>query len=188
MKYGVVLMRAQPVHKGHIDVIENILEENTKALVIIGSANKFGTKRNPLPIAMREQLVKDAVSDYGLTPRVEVMTLPDWSTEDAYQYAKEWGNFFYYNVVARLMTKEFTIYYNNDPNIVKNWFTDEIAKRVTIKNSQRVRDVSGTKIREALKNNNDAYLKEMLCPSTYDARNVIAKVINESDEEDYMMM
>lgn len=187
MKYGVVLMRAQPVHKGHIDIIQNVLKENTKALVVIGSANKSGTKRNPLSVGMREHLLRSALRDYNLSTKVEIMTLPDWSKEDAYQYAKEWGNFLYYNIVAKLGTKEFTIYYNDDPAIVQNWFNEELTKRVSVKHAERVRDVSGTKMREAFEQNNDDYLKEMLCPSTYEVKSIIMKMMRNCKKEDFIM-
>jgi hypothetical protein len=115
------------------------------------------------------------------------MTLPDWSMEDAYQYAKEWGNFFYYNVVSRIGKKEFTIYYNDNPEIVKNWFNEEISKRVTVKHAARCRDVSGTKIRQAFEDNNDLYLKEMLCQSTYDVKSVLKKMLMKKSEDDFTM-
>lgn len=187
MTYGVVLMRAQPVHKGHIDIIKQALIDNTKVLVVIGSANKSGTKRNPLDIDMRVHLLQNALRDCDLSTNVEVMTLPDWSKEDAYQYAKEWGSFFYYNVVAAIGTKTFTMYYNDDPKVVENWFDERIAKRVKVKHAERQRDVSGTKIREAFEQNNNQYLREMLCPSTYGVRPVLKKMLLECTEDDFIM-
>lgn len=187
MEYGVILMRAQPIHKGHIDIIKQALEENEKVLVVIGSSNKSGTKRNPLPIDTRILLIKDSLRDYNLSKKVILMPLPDWSTEDAYQYAKEWGNFFYYNIVRILERKTFTMYYNDDPDIVKNWFIKEISERITIKHAERKRDVSGTKIRQAFEENNDQYLKEMLCPSTYKLKNEIKQMLIQCSEEDFIM-
>lgn len=187
MEYGVILMRAQPVHKGHIDIIRQALKENEKVLIVIGSANKSGTTRNPLPIEVRATLIEDALRDYDLSEKATFMSLPDWSTEDAYQYAKEWGSFFYYNVVRMLGQKTFTMYYNDDPDIVKNWFAKEISKRIVVRHAARKRDVSGTKIRQAFETGDDLYLHEILCPSTYKMKDEIKQMLMNCDEEDFMM-
>jgi nicotinamide-nucleotide adenylyltransferase len=187
MEYGVVLMRAQPVHRGHIDIIKQALSEHQRVLVIIGSANKSGTKRNPLTIDMREHLLRNALNDYDLSTKVEIMTLFDWSKEDAYQFAKEWGNFLYYNIVAKIGSKTFTIYYNDDAAIVKNWFDDALQERVTVKNTNRKRNVSGTQIRKAFEDDDDMYLKRMLCPSTYEVRHVLKKMLLDCKKDDFIM-
>lgn len=187
MKYGVILTRAQPIHKGHIDTIKEALKENDKVLLIIGSSNKRGTERNPISIDIREHIVRNALKDCALEDHVDILTLPDWSTEKAYQYAKEWGNFFYYNVVRMIERKEFTMYYNDDVSIVKNWFNDVLKERVTVKQTGRKRDVSATKIREALRNQNDTYLKEMLCESTYAIKDILRDMLMNCKNEDFIM-
>ena len=58
MKLGVILSRCQPLHKGHIDMINKALKENDKVLFIIGSANKYSTIRNPFNINMRIKMYK----------------------------------------------------------------------------------------------------------------------------------
>lgn len=51
MKVGVILSRCQPLHNGHIEMINKALLENDKALFIIGSADKSYTERNPFSIS-----------------------------------------------------------------------------------------------------------------------------------------
>ena len=60
-KVGVFLSRMQPIHNAHLWMIQNVLKDNDEALVMIGSANKFGTERNPLDINLRKELVKSAL-------------------------------------------------------------------------------------------------------------------------------
>jgi cytidyltransferase-like protein len=187
MKYGVLLTRAQPFHMGHLDVVQKALEENDRVLIVVGSANKAGTKRNPLSIEPRMELVSTVLYSYGMEKEVDVLPLSDWSAEDTYQYAKEWGNFFYYNVVNAIQEKTFTMYYNDSVDTVKNWFVPEIAERLTIKCAKRKRDVSGTKIREAIEKDDDEYLKEMLPSSVYKKKEIIKKILLNSTKEDYMM-
>ena len=55
MKYGVIITRAQPLHIGHVKVIKKALEENDRVLLIIGSADKSMTERNPFSINQRWQ-------------------------------------------------------------------------------------------------------------------------------------
>ena len=86
-------------------------------------------KRNPFPIEYRKRLVENVLQEEDLSGAdVKVMTLSDWSMEDAAQYVKEWGSFFYYNIANEIGEKSFTFYYNDDPKIAENWFTDDIFK------------------------------------------------------------
>ena len=191
MNYGIIIMRAQPFHMGHISVVREILSQNDRALIVVGSANKSGTKRNPLSIEDRISIVNEALKDQNLSDRVLVMPLSDWSMENAYAYVKEWGCFLYYNVVNAIRTKEFTIYYNDDKSIVENWFNETLMPRITIKNTPRGSiDVSGTQIRDALLNpgpGSDDYLKFALSPSTYAKKDYIKEVILNSNDEDFIM-
>ena len=52
MKYGVILARFQPVHKGHIALIRKACFENDKVVLLVGSADKFN-ERNPIPIDLK---------------------------------------------------------------------------------------------------------------------------------------
>lgn len=153
IKWGVLLTRAQPFHNGHLETVKKILEENDRALIVIGSSNKSYMVRNPFPIQMRESIVKATLleglqEDYS---RCKIVALADWSMESATQYAEEWGKFFYYNVVNSICTKTFKLYYNDDINIAKRWFNGELANRVEIVQSPRINDISSTKIRDILK-------------------------------------
>lgn len=191
MKYGIIIMRAQPFHMGHVSVVREILKENEKALIVVGSANKSGTKRNPLSVESRIDIINEALKDQNLSERVDVMPLSDWSMENAYAYVKEWGCFLYYNVVNAIRTKEFSIYYNDDKSIVENWFNETLMPRITIRNTPRGSiDVSGTQIRDALlapDNSGDEYLKFALSPSTYAKKDYIKEVLLNSNDEDFIM-
>lgn len=188
-KYGVVLLRAQPIHKGHLSVIQKAVDENDKVLVVIGSANKAGTQRNPIDIDVRFPMVHKAVANaINNNDKVVFGILSDWSMEDAYNLAKEWGNFFYYNVVNMLKSKTFTLYYNDDQATVRNWFTSEIAHRVTIKSSNRVGlDMSSTKVREAVMNDDFATLERMLDETTLGYLPEIKMAIENAKQDDFIM-
>lgn len=80
MNIGVILSRCQPLHKGHIEMINRALAENDKVLFIIGSADKSGTERNPFPIGYRISMLKFALSFVKDKNRVDYMILNDWSS------------------------------------------------------------------------------------------------------------
>lgn len=153
MSVGVMLTRAQPFHLGHLLTLKKILDENDTALVIIGSANKSGTKRNPFPIKMRKKQVKKAIHYYlNLDAnRVKIITLNDWSKEDFTPAVKEWGQYLYYVTVNAIGVKKFRFYYNDGISTVRNWFPDVIRERIEFRTLDRnvtANGTSSTKLRE----------------------------------------
>lgn len=179
-------MRAQPMHLGHLDVIKKASAENERVLVFVGSANKSGTKRNPLDISDRLFFVKSVIESEKLN-NVVVAPLSDWSKEDAYTLAKEWGRFFYYNAVNALESKTFTLYYNDDIEIARNWFDEDLQTRVMIVHSEKSRDISATKIREAILADDSDFLEKVLPQIVYDKRDYIRNKLMSADKVDFIM-
>lgn len=191
MKYGVFITRAQPLHKGHLKVIRKALEENDVVLLILGSANKCGTIRNPFDINIRMNMVRKAmesvftVSDRN---RIKYLQLDDWSKEDAYEFAKEWGSYLYYNIVAAIHQKEFTLYYNDDPEIVNNWFEPYIQKRIRIRRLAREDDgISSTEIRKAILHGDETYLEKALPTQSMAYIPYMHQCIEQATKEDFIM-
>lgn len=186
MKCGVVLMRAQPMHLGHLDVIKKTSAENEKVLVFVGSANKSGTERNPLDISDRLFFVRSVIENERLN-NVVVAPLSDWSREDAYALAKEWGRFFYYNAVNALESKTFTLYYNDDIEIARNWFDKDLQERVEIVHSGKDRDVSATAVRTAILEDDVNFLEKVLPQIIYDKRDYIRSKLVNANKDDFIM-
>lgn len=174
MKYGVIITRAQPLHIGHVKVIKKALEENDKVLLIIGSADKSMTERNPFSIDLRWQQYLQMLCYYKWNfDQIKAIKLPDWSADKNIPYdsnvgsdnqnyktvAKEWRLYLYYNIVGAIGQKDFTLYYNDDPAIIKEWFPDYIWDRITLKSMERD-DISSSKVRTAIVTDNITYLKE----------------------------
>ena len=118
MQSEVFLTRAQPFHKGHIEVIKQILKENNKALVIIGSADKEDNDRNIFSIEKRlwlwQKILQKNIFTADEADRITLLTLNDLSEDinipkqdnntsiidNAGMVNKEWGLYLYYNIVA----------------------------------------------------------------------------------------
>ena len=93
MKTGVILARLQPIHNGHLELIEQACDECDRVFVFIGSADKFN-KRNPLPINLRMQLAEEAIEmvkrKYSEDcPEVKIVPLDDLTDES--DNSHDWG-------------------------------------------------------------------------------------------------
>ena len=171
-KVGVFLARMQPVHNAHLFLVHKALEENDKVLIVLGSENKVDMLRNPYDISLREEMLRECLTDED-NKKLEIVTLPDWSMESDKENDKTWGRYFYYNVVSRIFQKRFSIYYSDDPKILDDWFNDtEVREFITYRNFERselFEGLSSTKIRNAFINDDIDYIKEC-CPESVQKR------------------
>ena len=85
---GIILFRAQPFHNGHLAQIKRAFRDmrtlEGDLYVIVGSANKFGTKRNPIPIDVRMDLITGTLEEefsYKQRQHLKVVPLDDLSDE-----------------------------------------------------------------------------------------------------------
>jgi len=168
MKIGVFLARMQPLHNAHLWLIDKALEENDKVLIVLGSENKVDMLRNPYNIKLRMKMLRECY-DTRQNRKLSVMTLPDWSMESDTESDKIWGRYFYYNVVAKLGQKRFSIYYSDDVAFLDSWFKDtEVYEYITYRNFERANmfeGLSATKIRNAFINRDKEYVAKYCPPS-----------------------
>ena len=196
-KIGVFLSRMQPLHKGHMGMIDKALSENDKVIILIGSTNKEGTIRNPLGIELRREILQEALEESYTKEdleRIYIKNLPDWSMETDYDSFLEWGRYLYYNITAIAEQKNFSMYFSDDREIIENWFEDEeIRKRIELKIFERAsmfEAVSSTKIRNAFLNGDREYIKNSVPKAVERRFDLIKGIIDkvyESPKEDYNM-
>ena len=72
-KLGMYLGRFQPFHNGHKSIVDQMLEECEKIVIVIGSAQEQRTVKNPFSVIERVEMIK------GVYPQsnVETFCLPD---------------------------------------------------------------------------------------------------------------
>lgn len=192
-KVGVFLARMQPVHNAHLYLVRKALDENDKVLIVLGSENKVDMLRNPYDISLREEMLRECLTDED-NKKLEIVTLPDWSMESDKESDKIWGRYFYYNVVSRINQKRFFIYYSDDPKILDSWFNGtEVREYITYRNFERssiFEGLSSTKIRNAFIEDNEDYIKEY-CPESVQKRFVYLKKyyqdVKTNPKEDFSM-
>lgn len=168
-KWGVILIRAQPINFSHLNLINRAYQTHEKVLLVIGSANKKNEKRNPFSIKLRKRLLLPALEDYfgsSYSKKISVMTLNDYSDEDDSD-VYSWGNYLYYNIISQIDSHHFTFYYFDDPSIMLSWFSLDLQKKISFSFIPRKQlgDISSTKVRKALLDNDTAYLSAS-CPYT----------------------
>ncbi|MDL2295946.1 adenylyltransferase/cytidyltransferase family protein [Lachnospiraceae bacterium OttesenSCG-928-E19] len=71
---GLIIMRAQPFHLGHENMINHMLNECDKIYILIGSAQESGTTRNPFTYGQRKQMIENV---YGVNDRITIKPIAD---------------------------------------------------------------------------------------------------------------
>ena len=153
MAVGVIIARIQPIHKGHLELLRQALNENDNVLLLVGSADKLN-KRNPIPIAMRLELANKAIVEEFAddAQRIKIQPLADLTDES--DNSHDWGFYLYSHIVGYTKSPEFTIYYSDGFEIIMQWFPPFITRdfvsfklnaRGTIHNN-----LSATKVREMI--------------------------------------
>ena len=185
-KIGVLIARFQPLHKAHMYVIEKALQECDRVVIMLGSSNKDNMPRNPFNFRLRKELLSESLSNEHDMTKIQIYQFPDWSEENLVTDDAVWGHYLYYNIVSRINQKNFTLYYSDDPQIVKNWFDDEVKNYISfcfLDRKDVFEGLSSTKIREALLRFNaddKKYLYKSLPEAVFDRveelREIILKV------------
>ena len=61
MTTALFITRAQPFHLGHLRVIREILKKNKNIVILIGSTQSKGTRKNPFSAREREEMITRAL-------------------------------------------------------------------------------------------------------------------------------
>lgn len=135
-KTAVFLWRFQPFHIGHMSIVDKIFQNDfERLLLIIGSADKFGTDENPWNVQEREGIIRASIP-LELQEKIDIALLADVLDDDV------WCE----NLKA-LLPPEVTLFTGNE-------WVRSICERHEIQTdwieSYDI-DISGTKIREMIK-------------------------------------
>lgn len=165
MKYGVILARFQPVHCGHLALIRKACEENDKVLLLVGSADKINA-RNPIPLNIRMDMLKEALTEYQMVDKCIIHPLDDLSTES--DNSIDWGFYLYSQIVDIIKDSTFTMYYSDGFEIITTWFPGFILRNyvslVLLARGKVQKGISATHVRNIILNydKDDAILKELV--------------------------
>ena len=189
-KIGVILARLQPIHNGHLALIEKSINENDETYVFIGSANKFN-KRNPLPISLRLMLCKEAFKekfDWDENTNIVkskegknlyIVQLDDLTSES--DNSHEWGFYLYSKIVTEIQCSNFTIYYSDGFEIITTWFPSYILRNnislSLLARGATENGLSATQIRDTILGKTDLDLKSSVPSVVYAYKDTIKNPI-----------
>lgn len=160
---GMIIGRFQPFHLGHFSILEKALAQCNKVIIVIGSAQESRTPLNPLSAIEREQIIRDSlINGYDSVSfeKIEFLYLNDrenWSNDSSF------GEY----VVNAIEQK-----YGVMPDVVfegkeaarNSWFETVDIDIVQISRNKCA--VSGTKLREAIYNDDKSVWEEFCAPGT----------------------
>lgn len=192
-EHGIFLARMQPLHLGHMYMIEKALCECVTVTIVLGSSNKYFMSRNPFTLDIRKRWIEGALKESKDIERINIFCLPDWSLENDTNETIEWGRYLYYNIVSRIQAKHFTIFYSDKIDIINSWFDETLRERVYIRHVDRsnvYEGLSATKIREAFINGDKTYLEKYLPKSVLEDYSLILSnllILKETSLKDFSM-
>ena len=164
---GVILFRAQPFHNGHMNMVKKAYSDcetmNSDLYIFVGSADKWGTRRNPLPIEFRLSLINGSLHEEfsaDALRHIHVIPLNDLTDESDNSY--NWGRYLFVKMFNETHDSDMTIYYSDDPRIMLGWFDAEDRWLLRFKFLDRVDGLSATKVRDAFIRNNREYVKYLV--------------------------
>lgn len=142
---GLVVGRFQTLHKGHQSLIDTALKLCDRVYVFIGSAQEYGTERNPLNIATRIKMVRACYPDEN---RVHIYALPDMTNENDITY--DWGRYVLESIDKYIYKQPELMIYGND-ECRSRWFDpkdiEDMAEFIIPRSKL---PISATMLREAM--------------------------------------
>ncbi|MGL5691937.1 MAG: adenylyltransferase/cytidyltransferase family protein [Bacteroidales bacterium] len=164
---GFIVGRFQPLHIGHIYMIQNALVCVDKLLIFVGSANEKNTVRNPLAYEVRYDILTRALlaefPQEMQEGRIIVKPLNDLKGES--NNHPSWGDYLMENVLKYIETPT---YYLTGAEVMRtNWFDENKYGYLNfVCVSKDVAKISSTEVREIVVNNGDyTHLSPYMLPT-----------------------
>ena len=152
---GIILFRAQPFHNGHLAQIRRALSDVQKLgidlYVFVGSADKSGTKRNPIPIDVRLDLVKSSLEEaFNSIQLRNIHVAPLNDLSDEANNTHSWGEYLYNKMREYTGDTDFIFYYSDKPEIALSWFDSTTISHIYFRFLPRVENLCATSVRISL--------------------------------------
>lgn len=110
---GILIGRMQPVHNGHMQVIDKILDEVDEIIIGIGSAQLSHEVKDPFTAGERVVMMNQALADQGVdSSRYYIIPMQDIN------FNAIWASH------VKMLTPPFNIVYSGNP-LVKQLFAEE---------------------------------------------------------------
>lgn len=152
---GLIVLRGEPIHYGHLNLMTKALYENDEIIIAFGSRNKPVSFTNPFKVSQRIEMLKII---FGESSKIKILTLADQGAITK----KQWTDYVFSEIEKNKLQQP-TRYYAGD-EINYEWYKDSINK-----NNQKLEIIfldrldskilSGTQIRQSITNGLDNWKK-----------------------------
>ncbi len=150
MNSALFVGRFQPFHLGHLEVVKQIVKENDRAIIAIGSAEQNYLCSDPLTAGERHELIEASLKDAGIKPE-QYCIIP---IRNIHNYGL-WVH--HVNLYVPRFNKVYT-----GSGLVKSCF-NVIPNPPEIVPLERQFEISATKVRDAIKTTKN--LEKLVSPS-----------------------
>jgi len=137
VRRGLFVGRFQPIHKGHLKAIKDILKEVEELVIVVGSSQYSHTMENPFTTGERVAMIREALTGEGVdSSRYWIIPVPDMHIHMIW--------------VAEVIgyTPKFDVVYTNEP-LTRRLFVESGFKVEPVPFYQR-EEYSSTEIRERI--------------------------------------
>lgn len=142
---GLICGRFQTFHKGHEKLVDTGLMLCDRLLILVGSAQEYGTERNPLNINTRTKMLREI---YGDNSNIMIYGLADMTNEN--DICHEWGRYLLDNVDRYIYKNPDVMIYGNDESR-SNWFDKkDLANTTELIINRSELPISATLLRECM--------------------------------------
>lgn len=152
-KVGLVIGRFQPFHKGHKLLVDTALANCDQVVVVIGSAQAYNSPQNPLAWGERYNILSNVYRNEELSGKLHFLPVHD---RDNYSNDASFGEYID-SLMENALGLHFDCVIEGEETVRTEWF-NSIPLKGRIQVNRDGLDVSGTKIREAILNDDTDYL------------------------------
>ena len=169
-KCGLYLGRFQPLHLGHTNIINRMIEECDKVIIAIGSAQESGTKRNPLSFDFRKYLIERTYEDC-----IDDIVIVAVNDREEYSDDSFWGDYMFGQIYDQTALRPNVIYEGKE-SANTHWY-DHYHYINVVKVPRGDIPINATDIRDAILRDDVDYALERLPYSIFRYYDEIRKEI-----------
>lgn len=174
MKYKLGLFhgRFEHIHKGHQKIIDRMLQECEKSILLVGNSQAYGTQKNPFDVLERIKLIKKI---YGNKRNLIIGFFPDLSnipqTKKEYEKWGQWILGFCEYYTGKLPN----VVYSGDEAKTEWLYGKRKIKKIKI--SREEMQISATKIKNLLKQNKKEEWKSITDKKIHSEYNNLREIV-----------
>lgn len=171
--YAIVVGRFQHIHIGHERLINIALKLCSKVLILISTSENEGTIKNPYTYEYRKSLIEIIYKEEIRNGRIIIEKINEPKTLDV-----NWGKYVLNS--AKKITGQYPdcIVYGKDKNIFKCFPREVVKKLNEVYVNRNQVDISATKLREFLLNDNKAEWMKYVDSSIYNKYDELREILN----------